>query len=364
DGWEIINNTIHDITNIGIDASGGYKVSKNVALDVARNGVIRGNVVYNCKSPYASAAGIYADGADDVLIERNICYNNQYGFEIGCEEKNSIASGIIMRENIAYNNDEAGIALGGYNYPNTGKVDDCYINNNTFYNNDLTQKGQGELVLTHLENSVFINNIMHGGNKRLLFNSAIGNLLGNTFDYNNWFTIDTDSTKPMFKINGSNYKTFADYVGSALGWDSHSVFGNPNFVSGADFHLTTGSFAYNLGDPAFVAGLGETDFDLAPRKYDNRVDAGAYESQVPLRSTVSTYESKILTVYPNPCTTVLNISCDAEVQKIRVLNLSGNEVIVLPPIQILNIENFTSGFYILEVITSDQTILRKTFIKR
>jgi hypothetical protein len=60
---------------------GGYKVSKNVALDVARNGVIRGNVVYNCKSPYASAAGIYADGADDVLIERNICYNNQYGLK-------------------------------------------------------------------------------------------------------------------------------------------------------------------------------------------------------------------------------------------------------------------------------------------
>jgi hypothetical protein len=60
-----------------------------------------------------------------------------------------------MRENIAYNNDEAGIALGGYNYPNTGKVDDCYINNNTFYNNDLTQKGQGELVLTFRKQCIY-----------------------------------------------------------------------------------------------------------------------------------------------------------------------------------------------------------------
>jgi hypothetical protein len=364
DGWEISSNVIHDITNIGIDAVGGYKVSKNPALDVARNGVIRGNTVYNCKSPYASAAGIYVDGGDSILIEQNISFNNQYGFEIGCEEKNAQSEGVIMRNNIAYNNDEAGLAIGGYNYPNTGKVINCSVHNNTFYNNDVTNKGQGEVTMSRLESSTLFNNVFHGGAKRLLFTSTIGNTYSNNINYNNWFTDNTDTTKYLFKINGSNFKTFAAYTASALGWDANAVYGNPLFVSSTDFHLSTGSSAYQAGDPTFVAAPAETDYDFNPRIFNGRVDAGAYESQVPLRKVINEH-ALLHQVYPNPCNEWLNIKQTESYTMVKIFDAKGNLVLTSLYTDVLDVAGLVSGCYFLELSNpATASFGRCTFIKK
>ncbi|MFT4758505.1 MAG: hypothetical protein ACI9XO_000094 [Paraglaciecola sp.] len=122
DNFEISNNTVHDISNIGIDIAGGYGVSTEPMTDMARNGVVKENTVYNCVSAYAVSAGIYVDGGQDVVIERNTCYGNGRGFEIGCEENGHITTNVIVRDNIAYQNLESGIGIGGYNFPTTGKV--------------------------------------------------------------------------------------------------------------------------------------------------------------------------------------------------------------------------------------------------
>jgi len=105
---------VHDITNIGIDMIGHEGTCADPLLDQARNGVCTGNTVYNCSSAYATAAGIYVDGAKDIVIAKNCIYQNQWGVEIGCENVGKTTSGIIVKNNKIYNNASAGIVAGGY----------------------------------------------------------------------------------------------------------------------------------------------------------------------------------------------------------------------------------------------------------
>lgn len=361
--WQIIGNAIHDISNIGIDAIGGEKICKNPLLDVARNGLIKYNTVYRCKSPYASAAGIYIDGGSSIIIENNLSFNNQYGIEVGCEIKNIICSGITVRENIAHNNDEAGLAIGGYNFPNTGKVINCDVHNNTFYNNDFTNKGQGEITITRLENSSIQNNIFHGGAKRLLLTSTIGNSFNNVINYNNWYTTNSNTTANMFVMNGTNYKTLASFqLGTTL--DLNSVFGNPNFTNAAgyDFHINIGSAAYNAGNPGFIAAIGETDYDGNSRVSYSVVDAGAYEAINPLR-TVSDDLSFNIEVFPNPAQDYINIITNKDFDHILVTDLNGKTCINCNSISALDIKRLNTGIHFLLLFKNNHLIASKRFIK-
>lgn len=117
DGFEISNNIVHNITNIGIDVAGGHTMSNNASTNYARNGIIKSNTVYNCVSALAVSAGIYVDGGKNIIVERNISHDNGRGFEIGCEIQNYTADNVVLRNNISYHNREAGIGIGGYNYP-------------------------------------------------------------------------------------------------------------------------------------------------------------------------------------------------------------------------------------------------------
>ena len=67
DGFAITDNTIHDVTNIAIDATGFYDNDvTNVSLNQARNGLIANNLVYDVASPNATCAGIYVDGGREI----------------------------------------------------------------------------------------------------------------------------------------------------------------------------------------------------------------------------------------------------------------------------------------------------------
>ena len=56
----------------------------------------------------------------------------------------------------------AGIALGGYDYPNgSGKVTHVSITNNTFLKNDTSHSTKGEIYLSYSESSRIENNIFY-----------------------------------------------------------------------------------------------------------------------------------------------------------------------------------------------------------
>ena len=63
-GFQVTGNVVRDVNNIGIDMIGGETdIQPNPAL-VARNGIVRRNVVVAANSNYEGgyAAGIYVDG--------------------------------------------------------------------------------------------------------------------------------------------------------------------------------------------------------------------------------------------------------------------------------------------------------------
>ena len=279
DGFEVSNNHVHDITNIGIDIIGHEGTSGNPATDQARNGLVAGNTVSNCISAYATSGGIYVDGARDLVIENNVSFHNGYGIEIGCENVGKTASGIRVRNNLLYDNEVAGISLGGFDYPTgSGKVTTTIITNNTLFANDFSGGWTGELYLTYTEDCSFSNNIFFTSDQNVLvYNEATS--LNLQLDYN-LYHCPGGANALEFYWDGADYFGFTAFQ-SGTGLDTNSLFADPDFVSSLlpspNLHLKEGSPAIDRGDPLFVPAGGETDIDGDARILGGRVDIGADE---------------------------------------------------------------------------------------
>mgnify|MGYP001165532094 FL=1 len=284
EGFEVVNNHVYNNTNIPIVVIGHEGECSDPALDQARNGLIKNNNVHDNPSSYAAAGGIYIDGGKSIIVENNISYNNDYGIEIGCENNgnapnNPSASNIIVRNNLIYNNKVSGIALGGYNYPTSGKVETTTITNNTLFNNDTDNSYNGELLISYVENSIIENNILYTNNiDNVLIISGNSNptLLLN---YNLFYT-PNGSDNIVIEIAGIEYNEFSAYQ-SGTSQDVNSNFSNPLFLSALiaspDLHLSTGSPAINTGNSSFIEGIEEVDIDGEMRVYNGTVDCGADE---------------------------------------------------------------------------------------
>ena len=242
DGFLIEGNKVHDITNIGIDIIGHEETCSDPAKDQARNGIIRNNWTYNCTSPYATSAGIYVDGGKNLVIESNRVYDNQWGIEIGCENVGKSAEDIVVRNNFIYGNTSAGIAIGGYEYPNgSGKVGNVQIVNNTLYNNDLEDDGTGEFYISYNENLRIVNNIISATNKSSvmlstedLSDAGINIEISN----NSWFDNNIEGFG-FYYYNGVEYNNLVE-LESNISDFTENISKNPVFVSegeSPDLHL-------------------------------------------------------------------------------------------------------------------------------
>lgn len=280
DGFEITNNLVHDLTNIGIDVIGHEGTCPTPSLDQARNGVVRYNRVWRCSSPYAEAAGIYTDGARDVVIENNDISHGQYGISIGCENQGKTSSNIIARNNLIYRNGSACVDFGGYNYPSTGKVINSQFYNNTCFLNDTTNSSTGELAITYTENCSLRNNLILATNQGTLGYKAF-NSIGLTLDYNVYYST-LGSSNVGWDWNNNWIGGFANYQ-TQTGKDAHSMFVNPMLTNttpqSPDLHLLCNSPCINAGDPNLIAAATELDMDNQTRTYNSLTDVGADEVQ-------------------------------------------------------------------------------------
>jgi hypothetical protein len=140
DGFEVSQNTVHDNDNIGIDAIGDEGTAPTSALDMARNGVIRQNTVFNITSQGNAAYnglgadGIYVDGGKNILIEQNVVHNVDIGIELASEHAGNTSTYVLARNNVVYYSNASGASIGGYD-ASVGGTDHCAFVNNTFYDN-------------------------------------------------------------------------------------------------------------------------------------------------------------------------------------------------------------------------------------
>ena len=337
--FEVTNNIVRDVNNIGIDFIGGETdIQPDTAL-VARNGICRGNQVYRANSSYGDgyAAGIYVDGGRDIIIENNIVSGSDLGIEIGAENAGMVTRGVIVRNNILYLNEKTGLVFGGYaSY--TGRVRHCQFTGNTLYKNDVLHAGWGELWIQYASNCEIRNNIFYANDQNRLSYSESGNV-NNVLDFNLWFT---ESGTAEFVWRGHRYTSLAQFQ-QATGQSAHGLFADPRFqdAGNANFHLSQNSPAIDRGDPAYQAAAGETDMDGEARIANGRVDIGAdeYGSVVKIGVWGEKHLSRafqLLPAYPNPFNGSINIPVrqgrSAETVRVWIMDLLGRQVAQLQPV--------------------------------
>ena len=279
DGWQVTNNVIHDVNNIGIDAIGFEGTAP--ANDQARNGLIAYNDVYNITSAgnvaygnERSAGCVYVDGGRDITIEYNKAHNCNIGVEIASEHQGKATSNVTIRNNFIYDNTDAGISMGGYD-TRRGSSENCVIVNNTLYNNARLSDAWGaELYVQYdTRNNIIKNNIFYAGSGKPYILSWSTVMTGNVMDYNLFFN------GASWQWKNVTYTSFPAYQ-SGSGNDSHSLNGvNPLLVNPSigDLHLQSNSPAINVGQT--LTQSGSYDIDGQPRVQGTAIDIGADEAR-------------------------------------------------------------------------------------
>lgn len=346
DGFEISNNNVHNLTNIGIDIIGHEGTAS--ANDQARNGLVKNNIAHHCVSPYASSGGIYIDGGKNIIVENNTSYHNGYGIEVGCENKGKTTDAITIRNNIFYDNEICAVALGGFDYPGgSGKVINSSIKNNTCYFNDYSKSGYGELYLSYSENSVIENNIFYTTAEDILSFAELTQP-GLNFNYN---TIYCPGGTANLNVdwNGTGYSGFAAFA-TGTGTNANSIFGNPQFttanITNPDFHILTTSPAKNAGNPGYVVASGETDFFNELRIEGGRIDMGADEF-----GTTLGLEEKVITtfsIYPNPTADFVTINSELPVDHYAIFSSNGQKLLEGTKTKTIDLTTLASGLYLIQ----------------
>ena len=267
----VIENYVHDNTNIGIDFYGNAGYCDDPALDQPRYCVAALNRVEASVCEYADAAGLYVDGARDVLLTNNIIKSSQYGIEIGAEELSEgyPVKNIIVRNNVMYKNMTCGLRIGGYDAKACGYVMSTKIYNNTIINS--SYGGSGVITISKVDGIEFRNNIVYSEiNKPLVTGDMSETYSKNiTFEYN------------YFGINGKKVDelTFELFRGSQQGLvEFNSLVGSSNITGAIKFdkqYRVLAGVTINAGDNSLNCGI--YDYEFKNRVSDNCIDIGAYE---------------------------------------------------------------------------------------
>lgn len=290
ESFVIASNLVHDDNNIGIGAIGFERVGPE-GLDQARNGVIRGNTVYNITSfgnpdygrQYA-ADGIYVDGGADIVIEQNLIHHVDLGIELASEHHDHVTSDVIARNNVIYNDNTNGISIGGY-ANGVGGTDQCTIVNNTLFGNGAINAGQntasGELQIQYhatnnvVENNLVDGNILHGTKNALFLNNFTKTPTDPaSLDDNLYFSLAGANGGDWVWL-GKTYQTYAAYRG-ASGQDGQSRFADPQFTTPL-YDIAPTSPAVGAGVDLGAAIVGIVDFAGNPRAQNGAINIGAYQ---------------------------------------------------------------------------------------
>lgn len=302
DSFRITNNKVHDIENIGIIIAGGDGLNPtgNPAVNFARNGLVSNNEVY--KSTHSSnpafwgagahgAIAIYVCGGTGTIIERNKVYDSDRGIGLVSESNIMATKDCIVRNNFVYNCWRTGIYMGDYMNYTTGGTKNCYIINNTLFQNNIGTGSFGEIegeirLSENCVNNVVKNNLVYGRINDVFVHKYTSSGSGNVLENNLYYTTDT----PQWIWNTTPWPGDVNYHPIPItdfnkwkticGGDNNAVYGqDPQLmnISTPDLHIQSSSPAKNKGVIISEAVNGATDIDGKPRIVNGKISIGAQQ---------------------------------------------------------------------------------------
>ncbi len=357
----IEDNTLENITNIGIDIAGHFAwalpAEIDQSLNQARNGRIRRNIVRSCRRPTAGnePAGIYVDGGANVIIDRNNVNNNGTGISVGCENVNKTASSITIANNIVYNNDKFGSVFGA----NAGNIELCTMRNNTFYNNGIFFDNSGSISIQRSTDSTIRDNIVFLTSPDYFGISAFGFIVENLTLISNQLFSPAGETPRVFAFSpaeGSTSQVFNMPFQDPLLIDPEGI--EP------DFQLQNNSPCIDQANPFFVPLPEELDF------YGNErqiilVDVGAAEKDfVDGLKEQNVFD---LSIFPNPSKGQVTIKASANIYSIRLVDIRGKTVKIVEmasgKVQQIYVEDLEAGIYVIAINTKLGMATKKLIIE-
>jgi chitodextrinase len=248
--FQITNNTLDAVTDIGIDVIGqnenGYY---GRAGEFPTDGIISGNEIKNSQTDSAQyAAAIYLDGAQNVTIEKNIVHDNSdIGIDPSTEQSGFTTQNIIIRNNVLLNNGR-GIDFGAsWN----GTDEGVRIAHNTVA---VTATGkQSCFSMGKGTDIVGKNNIAYFGSTGTFYPIETLNIVTGTdtqiLDYNLYYPASQSNMAYWYGTNSGGFYSSLSAYQAGTGQDAHAKGQNPMFVD-----LTNDNFALQSGSPAIDAG--------------------------------------------------------------------------------------------------------------
>jgi hypothetical protein len=291
DGFTVSQNTLYNTENIGIIIAGGDGLNPtgNVATNYARNGIVSDNVLNNISMANSvdvwgannyGAIAIYVCGGAGTVIERNKVYNSDRGIGLVSESNIYATRTCTVRNNFVYNCWRTGIYMGDYLNYTKGGTKNCYVVNNTLYQNDRVTGAfgeiEGEIRLTeNCDSNVVKNNIVYARPTDVFVHKYTATGSNNIIDNNLYYS--TGAAKWIW--NGTEYTDFAVWK-TACGGDAGTTNGtDPLLVSTStpDLHIQAASPAKNTGVVIAATINGSTDIDRNPRIVNNKISKGAQQ---------------------------------------------------------------------------------------
>ena len=267
----VIENYVHDNSNIGIDFYGNAGYCSNKALDQPRSCVAALNKIDSSVCEYADAAGLYVDGAKDILLTNNIITNSQYGIEIGAEELSEgyPVKNIIVRNNLIYDNLTCGLRVGGYDEKKCGYVIDTLICNNTIINSSDGESGL--ITISKVDGIEFVNNLVYTETSKPLVITDMTRTYSKNISFINNYCTDKTKTKEEFE--------FGLFKETQTGLDSFNVITSNTNITGyinfGNMYKVLDGVTINAGNSNIACGI--YDIEFKKRIHNDCIDIGAYE---------------------------------------------------------------------------------------
>lgn len=322
------------------------------------------------------------------IFKNNVSHNGGAGI---FAEYTTTGTTSLNIENSEFRNNLATYATTIYSYTNINTNLNINISNSVFDSNSAIDNGaikgyagsagwyrayaNGSTLNTNFTNNTYANNLDTGTHASALNRATIGlekrgsgvinSQINNCIFWNN-LDVGSTTAKAINRI-ADTFSPTTTFVNNSLDSDNFTtitnkvniVTTNPQFISTTNFQLTPASPALDSGNNTYIVGT--TDVIGNPRIHNTTVDMGAFEFDIALNSDTFQPQND-LKIYPNPTSSLINISINEDINGIEIYSLDG-KLVLSSSEKTIDVSRLQSGIYILKVIDQEYNLISKKFHK-